>query len=141
VPISEKSNCSGIARLNRGSFALTMVSRGFSSRYYCVTGCLKSGSRPAYGASGAKKLPNATIMLGIWDRDITDATLEQLRENAKADLACRTALRRRSVYCGRPADITDYSPTSSTRTRIPSHYAGWTSTHTGAPCSRALPRR
>jgi hypothetical protein len=36
-----------------------------------------------------RKLPNATIMLGLWNSDIADATLEQLRENSKADLACR----------------------------------------------------
>jgi predicted PurR-regulated permease PerM len=37
-----------------------------------------------------RKLPNATIMLGLWNSDIADATLEQLRENSKADLACRS---------------------------------------------------
>jgi predicted PurR-regulated permease PerM len=35
-----------------------------------------------------RKLPTAIIMLGVWNGDITDANLEQLRENAKADLAC-----------------------------------------------------
>jgi predicted PurR-regulated permease PerM len=37
-----------------------------------------------------RKLPNATIMLGLWNSEIADATLEQLRENSKADLACRS---------------------------------------------------
>jgi predicted PurR-regulated permease PerM len=37
-----------------------------------------------------RKLPNATIMVGLWNSDIADATLEQLRENSKADLACRS---------------------------------------------------
>jgi hypothetical protein len=29
-------------------------------------------------------------MLGVWNGDIADPNLEQLRENAKADLACRS---------------------------------------------------
>jgi predicted PurR-regulated permease PerM len=37
-----------------------------------------------------RKLPKAIIMLGVWNGDIPDANLEQLRENAKADLACRS---------------------------------------------------
>ena len=37
-----------------------------------------------------RKLPDATIMLGLWNGDIADATLDQLRENSKADLACRS---------------------------------------------------
>jgi predicted PurR-regulated permease PerM len=37
-----------------------------------------------------RKLPNATIMVGLWNSDIAGATLEQLRENSKADLACRS---------------------------------------------------
>ena len=37
-----------------------------------------------------RKLPTAIIMLGVWNGDIADANLEQLRENAKADLACRS---------------------------------------------------
>jgi hypothetical protein len=37
-----------------------------------------------------RKLPNATIMLGLWNSDLADATLEQLRENLKADVACRS---------------------------------------------------
>jgi predicted PurR-regulated permease PerM len=37
-----------------------------------------------------RKLPTVIIMLGVWNGDITDANLEQLRENAKADLACRS---------------------------------------------------
>jgi predicted PurR-regulated permease PerM len=37
-----------------------------------------------------RKLPNVTIMLGLWNSDIADATLDQLRENSKADLACRS---------------------------------------------------
>jgi predicted PurR-regulated permease PerM len=37
-----------------------------------------------------RKLPTAIIMLGVWNGDVTDANLEQLRENAKADLACRS---------------------------------------------------
>jgi predicted PurR-regulated permease PerM len=37
-----------------------------------------------------RKLPTAIIMLGVWNGDIADANLEQLRENAKADLASRS---------------------------------------------------
>ncbi|WP_375411594.1 AI-2E family transporter [uncultured Bradyrhizobium sp.] len=37
-----------------------------------------------------RKLPKAIILLGTWNRDIADAALEQLRENAKADFACRS---------------------------------------------------
>lgn len=37
-----------------------------------------------------RKLPKAIVMLGVWDGDLPDATLAGLRENAKADLACRT---------------------------------------------------
>jgi predicted PurR-regulated permease PerM len=37
-----------------------------------------------------RKLPTAIIMLGIWNGDVADPNLEQLRENAKADLACRS---------------------------------------------------
>jgi predicted PurR-regulated permease PerM len=37
-----------------------------------------------------RKLPTAIIMLGVWNGDIADPNLEQLRENAKADLACRS---------------------------------------------------
>jgi hypothetical protein len=33
-----------------------------------------------------RKLPNATIILGCWIRDIEPAALELLREGAKADL-------------------------------------------------------
>ena len=34
-----------------------------------------------------RKLPKATIILGCWMKDMDPATLEQLREGAKADLA------------------------------------------------------
>jgi histone acetyltransferase (RNA polymerase elongator complex component) len=37
-----------------------------------------------------RKLPKAIIMLGAWNSDMAEAALEQLRENAKADLACRS---------------------------------------------------
>jgi hypothetical protein len=37
-----------------------------------------------------RKLPKAIIMLGLWNSDLADATLEQLRQNSKADLACRS---------------------------------------------------
>ena len=33
-----------------------------------------------------RKLPKATIILGCWLKDVDPATLEQLREGAKADL-------------------------------------------------------
>jgi predicted PurR-regulated permease PerM len=37
-----------------------------------------------------RKLPNATIILGCWMKDIDPAALETLREGAKADLAAAT---------------------------------------------------
>ena len=48
-----------------------------------------------------RKLPQATIILGCWMKDMEPAALERLREGAKADLAGREPRRgRQAVYRG-----------------------------------------